>query len=117
VGIKIKRVYDQPAKSDGYRVLIDRIWPRGLKKTEARIDEWLKQIAPSTGLRKWFKHDPAKWEQFKRRYAAELKEHREELGKLVRESRKRTVTLVFGAKDIAHSNAMALKEYIERRIA
>ena len=116
MSIKIKRVYDKPAKSDGYRVLIDRIWPRGLTKGDARIDEWLKQIAPSTGLRKWFKHDPAKWEQFKKKYAAELKEHREELEKLKRESRTRTVTLVFGAKDIAHSNATALKEYLERKI-
>ena len=116
MGIKIKRVYDKPAKSDGYRVLIDRIWPRGLTKSDARIDEWLKEIASSTGLRKWFNHDPAKWEQFKKKYAAELKEHREELEKLARESRKRTVTLVFGAKDTAHSNAMALKEYLERKI-
>ena len=116
MGMKIKRVYDKPAKSDGYRVLIDRIWPRGLTKSDARIDEWLKEIAPSTGLRKWFNHDPAKWEQFKKKYAAELKEHREELEKLARESRKRTVTFVFGAKDTAHSNAMALKEYLERKI-
>lgn len=116
MGIKIKRVYDEPAKSDGYRVLVDRIWPRGLKKSDARIDQWLKQIAPSTGLRKWFKHDPAKWEQFKRKYAAELKGHREELEKLARESRKRSVTLVFGAKDVAHSNATALKEYLERKM-
>ena len=116
MGIKIKRVYDKPAKSDGYRVLIDRIWPRGLTKSDTRIDEWLKEIAPSTGLRKWFNHDPAKWEQFKKKYAAELKEHREELEKLARESRKRTVTFVFGAKDTAHSNAMALKEYLERKI-
>jgi uncharacterized protein YeaO (DUF488 family) len=111
--VKVKRVYDQPAKSDGLRVLVDRIWPRGLKKSEARIDEWLKEIAPSTSLRKWFKHDPNRWEQFKKKYTAELAEHREEVDKLAREARRRRVTLVFGAKDTAHNNALALKEYIE----
>jgi uncharacterized protein YeaO (DUF488 family) len=113
VGLKVKRVYDEPAKSDGHRVLVDRIWPRGLKKTEARIDAWLTEIAPSTALRKWFKHDPGKWEQFKKKYGAELKAHREEVEKLATESRKRSVTLLFGAKDTAHNNALALKEYIE----
>jgi|SRR5215472_4778107 uncharacterized protein YeaO (DUF488 family) len=113
VGLKVKRVYDAPAKSDGRRVLVDRIWPRGLKKSEARIDEWLRKIAPSTGMRKWFNHDPRKWEQFKKKYGAELKEHREEVEKLGRDSRKRTVTLLFGAKDTAHNNALALKEYVE----
>lgn len=113
MGLKIKRAYDQPEKSDGRRVLVDRIWPRGLKKSEAGIDEWLKEIAPSTALRKWFSHDPTKWAQFKNKYAAELKEHRGEVEKLARESRKQSVTLVFGAKDTAHNNALALKEYIE----
>ena len=78
-----------------------------------RIDEWLRELAPSTGLRKWFKHDPGKWNQFKKKYAVELKKRREEVEKLARESRKRTVTLLFGAKDTAHNNALALKEYIE----
>jgi uncharacterized protein YeaO (DUF488 family) len=113
VGVKVKRVYDKPAKSDGLRVLVDRIWPRGLKKSEARIDQWLREIAPSTSLRKWFKHDPRKWEQFKKKYAAELEEHREEVEKLARECRKRSVTLLFGAKNTAHNNALALKEYVE----
>src|SRR5262249_53139411 len=106
-------VYDASANSDGYRVLVDRIWPRGLKKSEARIDEWLKQIAPTTSLRKWFKHDLGKWEQFKRKYVAELKDHREQIDQLARESRKRSITFLFGAKDTAHNNAVALKEYIE----
>lgn len=114
MGLKVKRVYDEPAKSDGHRVLVDRIWPRGLKKSEARIDEWLREIAPSTGLRKWFKHDPAKWEQFKKKYTVELRNHRIEVEKLAHESRKRSVTLLFGAKDTAHNNAVALKEYLER---
>lgn len=115
VSIKVKRVYDEPAKSDGLRVLVDRIWPRGLKRSDAQIDEWLREIAPSTSLRKWFKHDPNKWEQFKRKYATELEEHRDDVEKLARESGKRRVTLLFGAKDTAHSNAMALKEYLERK--
>ncbi|HEY6155457.1 MAG TPA: DUF488 family protein [Candidatus Udaeobacter sp.] len=112
--VKIKRVYDEPAKSDGHRVLVDRIWPRGLKKSEARIDEWLKRIAPSTGLRKWFKHDPRKWEQFKKKYAAELKEHCEEAKKLAHKSRKQNITFLSGAKDTAHNNAVALKEHLDR---
>lgn len=114
MSIKVKRVYDEPAKSDGLRVLVDRIWPRGLKKSDAQIDEWLREIAPSTSLRKWFKHDPSKWEQFKRKYGTELEEHRDEVEKLARKSGKRRVTLLFGAKDTAHNNALALKEYLER---
>jgi uncharacterized protein YeaO (DUF488 family) len=114
VSIRLKRVYDKPANADGRRVLVDRIWPRGLTKQEVRIDEWLKEFAPSTKLRKWFGHDPARWKDFKKRYAAELDEHREQVERLARESRKRTVTLLFGTKDIDHNNAVALKEYIER---
>jgi len=114
VSIRLKRVYDKPAKSDGHRVLIDRLWPRGVKKNQARIDQWLKDIAPSTSLRKWFKHDPRKWKEFKKKYAAELEDRHEQVEKLVREARKRTVTLLFSAKDIEHNNAVALKEYIEQ---
>ena len=114
MSIKVKRVYDEPAKSDGLRVLVDRIWPRGLKKSDAQIDEWFREIAPSTSLRKWFKHDPSKWEQFKRKYGTELEEHRDEVEKLARKSGKRRVTLLFGAKDTAHNNALAQKEYLER---
>jgi uncharacterized protein YeaO (DUF488 family) len=115
VSLKVKRVYEEPAKSDGFRVLVDRLWPRGLKKSDAQIDEWLREIAPSTRLRKWYKHDPSKWVHFKSKYAAELKDHREEVDKLARESRRRTVTLLFGARDAVHNNAVALREYIERR--
>jgi len=114
VGVRVKRVYDQPAKADGYRVLVDRLWPRGLKKSEARIDEWLREIAPSTALRKWFKHDPDKWKEFKKKYSAELDDHREQVEKLAREARKRTITLLFSARDTEHNNAVALKEYIEQ---
>jgi uncharacterized protein YeaO (DUF488 family) len=112
--IRLKRVYDAPAKSDGWRLLVDRIWPRGLKKREAQIDEWLKEIAPSTALRKWFEHDPARWAEFRKRYAAELDKHSEEIEKLARTAMNRRVTLLFGAKDTKHNNAVALKEYIEQ---
>ena len=114
MSIRLKRVYDKPAKADGRRVLVDRIWPRGLKKNEARIDQWLKEIAPSTALRKWFAHDPGKWREFKKRYSAELDDQREQVEQLARAAKKRTVTLLFGAKDTEHNNAVALKEYIER---
>ncbi len=114
VGIQIKRVYDKPAKADGWRVLVDRLWPRGLTKKEAQIDNWLKDIAPSTALRKWFGHDPARWKEFKKRYAKELSNQGDRVEQLAREARKRTVTLLFGAKDIEHNNAVALKEHIEK---
>jgi uncharacterized protein YeaO (DUF488 family) len=114
VSIRLKRVYDAPAKADGRRVLVDRIWPRGLTKQEARIDEWLKEIAPSTTLRKGFGHDPARWKEFKKRYAAELDDHRDRVEQLSRAAKRRTVTLLFGARDTKHNNAVALKEYIER---
>jgi uncharacterized protein YeaO (DUF488 family) len=114
VGIRLKRVYDKPAKSDGRRVLVDRIWPRGLRKKEAQVDEWLRGIAPSTRLRKWFGHDPARWTEFKKRYAAELDDQRDRIKELAQEARKRTVTLLFAAKDIEHNNAAALKEYLQR---
>jgi uncharacterized protein YeaO (DUF488 family) len=114
MGFQIKRVYDKPAKADGRRVLVDRVWPRGLTKKEARIDDWLKEIAPSARLRKWFGHDRARWTEFKKRYGAELKAQREELEQLAQSARKRRITLLFGAKDIAHNNAVALKEQIEK---
>jgi uncharacterized protein YeaO (DUF488 family) len=114
VSVKVKRVYDEPAKSDGLRVLVDRLWPRGLKKKHARIDEWFKEVAPTTGLRKWFGHDPSRWEEFKKRYFRELDNRRERVEELARESKKRTVTLLFGAKDTEHNNAVAFKEYLQK---
>jgi uncharacterized protein YeaO (DUF488 family) len=114
VAMRIKRVYNEPAKADGRRVLVDRVWPRGLTKKEAQIDEWLKEIAPSARLRKWFGHDPARWKEFKKRYVAELKDQGEEVEQLAQKAKKRTVTLLFGAKDIEHNNAVALKEYVEK---
>jgi uncharacterized protein YeaO (DUF488 family) len=115
VSIRLKRVYEKPANADGRRVLVDRIWPRGLSKQEARIDEWLKEIAPSAKLRKWFGHDPDRWKEFKKRYAADLEDQRENVEQVARASKKRTVTLLFGAKDTRYNNAVALKKYIERR--
>lgn len=114
--IQCKRAYEPPAASDGVRVLIDRMWPRGISKQALQLDEWQKELAPSTGLRKWFGHDPAKWDEFKRRYHAELDEQAEAVGQLVETCRRQTITLVFGARDAVHSNAVALKEYLERRL-
>jgi uncharacterized protein YeaO (DUF488 family) len=114
MSIQLKRVYDKPAKTDGRRILVDRIWPRGLTKKEARLDEWLKEIAPSTALRKWFGHEPSRWEEFKKRYFRELGSQRERVEGLAQQSKKGTVTLVFGAKDTEHNNAVALKEYLRK---
>ena len=100
--LKIKRVYEQPAKGDGKRILVDRLWPRGLTKENASIDLWLRDIAPSTELRKWFGHDPDKWKEFKKRYHQELKNNKEQVSILYEQLEKRVVTLVYGAKDEQH---------------
>jgi uncharacterized protein YeaO (DUF488 family) len=111
--IKLKRAYEPPEKSDGLRVLVDRLWPRGVSKTAARIDLWLKETAPSDALRKWFGHDPSKWNEFRSRYVRELANSSEAVGQLKQFVSKGTVTLVYGAKDERHNNAVALKEYLE----
>ena len=116
MSIDVKRAYDPPARSDGYRVLIDRIWPRGVTKEDLKVDAWLKAVAPSTALRKWFGHDPKKWDEFGRRYARELEPHAAALEQLVERARAGHVTLVFAAKDIEHSNAVALREYLEGQL-
>lgn len=115
MSFKIKRVYEKPGRDDGIRVLVDRIWPRGVSKAEAKIDQWRKEIAPTTGLRKWFGHDPARWKEFKHRYFAELDAQSDALDELRKLAHAKTVTLVFGAKDTEHSQAAALKEYLEKR--
>lgn len=112
--VKIKRVYDPLSSEDGIRILIDRLWPRGIKKEEAKIDEWMKEIAPTTDLRKWFSHDPAKWPEFRKRYITELKNKSELFERLRSEAKKGTITLLFAAKDAEHSNAVILKEVIEK---
>ena len=113
--LKLKRAYDTASRSDGHRILVDRIWPRGVAREALRIADWVKDAAPSAGLRKWFGHEPARWPEFKRRYFQELDRHPEALMPLVEKSRTGTVTLVFAAKDAEHNNAVALKEYLERR--
>lgn len=115
MGIRLKRAYDEPAGSDGFRVLVDRVWPRGVRKEELDFDQWMKDIAPSTQLRKWFNHDPRKWDEFKRRYFKELESHDEDVELLERKAAEGSVTLVFAAKDEQRSNAAALREYLERR--
>jgi uncharacterized protein YeaO (DUF488 family) len=114
MSINLKRAYDQAAETDGYRVLVDRLWPRGIAKDDLRIDAWLKDLAPSAGLRKWFRHDPAKWDEFKARYARELEQRSNALERLVARARASRVTLVFGARDTEHNNAVALREHLER---
>jgi uncharacterized protein YeaO (DUF488 family) len=113
--IQVKRVYDKPARQDGFRVLVDRLWPRGLTKERAAVDLWLKDVAPSTELRKWFGHDPAKWKEFQSRYRQELKEQKEALAMLAEKSKERTVTLVYGARDEEHNEALVLKSVLARR--
>jgi uncharacterized protein YeaO (DUF488 family) len=113
--IYLKRIYDKPARNDGYRVLIDRMWPRGLTKGQAQVDAWLKALAPSPELRRWFNHDPDKWETFKNRYFKELDESRETVEQLATKARGQRLTLVFAAKNRKFNNAVALKEYLEQR--
>jgi len=111
--IKLKRAYDPPKQQDGLRILVDRFWPRGLRKQDAAIDLWLKELAPSEELRKWFGHDPEKWPEFRRRFRAELK-NRGDLIKLLRHrTTEGAVTFVYAAKDKAHNHAVVLKEFLE----
>jgi uncharacterized protein YeaO (DUF488 family) len=111
--INLKRVYEKPTKGDGMRILVDRLWPRGLTKQKANVDLWLKEIAPSTELRKWFHHDPKKWEEFKKQYRMELKNKKEPIEVLKKQLKRGTVTLVYGAKDEEHNEAIVLKELLD----
>jgi uncharacterized protein YeaO (DUF488 family) len=114
--IKTKRVYYPAVKEDGFRILVDRLWPRGLTKEKARINLWLKEIAPSDDLRKWFAHDPKKWDEFKRKYEIELDSKRDLLSKIKQiEKEKGTVTLLYSAKDEEHNNAVALCAVLGRK--
>ena len=112
--LKLKRVYEAPHKDDGTRILVDRLWPRGLTKEKAKVDLWLKEIAPSTELRKWFGHDPKKWRSFRERYQTELKHHADQLKLLKSKAKEGTVTLIYGARDQEHNEALVLKEFLER---
>ena len=114
--IKIKRIYEKPTKEDGWRVLVDRLWPRGMRKEAAHIDVWLKDIAPSDSLRKWFGHDPEKWGEFQKRYRNELAKEKELVTELKKmEKQHGTITLLFGAKDEEHNQAVALASLLNRR--
>jgi len=114
--ISLKRVYEKASAEDGKRILVDRLWPRGLKKEDAHIDELLRDLAPSNELRKWYGHDPAKWSQFKEKYWKELVAKKDIVSKLAKECREKKVTFVFAAKEQQYNNAAALKEYIESRL-
>ncbi len=110
--IKLKRGYEPPAAADGQRLLIDRLWPRGVSKAQAKVDRWIKDVAPSTDLRKWFDHDPARWQEFRGRYAAELRRQPQALRDLRKLARGGTVTLVYAARDEAHNNAVVLRDVL-----
>jgi len=111
--IRIRRVYDPPSPSDGRRILVDRMWPRGVRKDRAKIDDWIRELAPSTELRRWFGHDPARWQEFAERYGKELRQKRDLLDKLRAEGGDGAVTLLFAAKDREHNNAVVLKEFLD----
>lgn len=112
--IQCKRVYDEPSPDDGTRVLVDRLWPRGVSKEEAELDAWMKEVAPSDELRTWFDHDPEKWEAFRRRYREELSENEDAVASLHEAATKGTLTLVYSAKDREHNNAVVLRDYLKR---
>jgi uncharacterized protein YeaO (DUF488 family) len=113
--LKIKRIYGLPTSEDGIRILVDRLWPRGLSKEKVKIDLWLKDIAPSNELRKWFSHDPKKWIEFKKKYFKELNSQKDLVDLIIQKSKRGNVTLLYGAKDEKFNNALALREYLETR--
>jgi len=115
--VKLKRAYERPAAGDGTRILIDRLWPRGVRKADAAIEQWAKDIAPSTALRKWFGHDPARWQEFRSRYAVEVHAHLEQLNRLRALARKGPITLVYSAHDELHNDAVALRDFLLGRPA
>ena len=112
--IRLKRVYEEAARNDGFRILVERIWPRGVRKEKANIRLWAKEIAPSAELRKWYGHNLARWEEFKKRYWRELKGKQESLEEIRSRAREGTVTFVYAARDEEHNSAMALKDYLEK---
>ena len=110
--IETKRVYDPPGEADGYRVLVDRLWPRGVSKEDAALDRWMRELAPSDELRQWFDHDPARWDEFCNRYRQELEEKEEAISFLLEKGRQGLVTLLYAARDTEHNNAVALKDHL-----
>lgn len=107
--IRLKRAYEHPATGDGLRILVDRLWPRGVSKADAALDQWAKDLAPTTSLRKWFAHDPKRWDEFQHRYAVELRQHADELKQLRTQARKAPITLVYSAHDEVHNDAVVLR--------
>jgi uncharacterized protein YeaO (DUF488 family) len=114
--IQTKRAYEHASKTDGVRILVERLWPRGIKKEALSLDTWLKDVAPSTELRQWFQHDPAKWQEFRKRYSRELEENPEPWQRLLSIARRGRLTLVYSSHDEEHNNAVALKEFLERKL-
>ena len=114
--IEVKRAYEPATRDDGARVLVERIWPRGVRKTRLRLDAWLKDLAPSTELRQWFGHDPKRWPEFRRRYYAALRAHPDTWRALLTAARRGRVTLVYAARDVARNGAVALKAFLDRRL-
>jgi uncharacterized protein YeaO (DUF488 family) len=112
--IRVKRVYEKPSRTDGFRVLVDRLWPRGLSRERAAVDLWMKGVAPTPALRKWFGHDPARWTGFQRRYGEELRKNPKAVDVLRKRGRDHTVTLVYGARDTEHNGAVVLKGVLDR---
>ena len=113
--IKIKRIYEKPSKDDGYRILVDRLWPRGVSKSQAKVDLWLKEVTPTDLLRKWYSHDPEKWTKFQKFYKSELKERLGSLGKIKQiEKEKKIVTLLYAAKDTKHAHALVLLDVLKK---
>ena len=110
--VKVKRAYESPAHDDGTRILIDRLWPRGVKKVDAALDRWAKDLAPSTALRKWFGHDPTRWPEFRIRYAQEVRQHGDQIKQLRALARQRPITLVYSAHDEVHNDAVALRDFL-----
>ena len=113
--ITLKRAYDAVSRTDGTRFLVERLWPRGISKTKLRVDAWLKEVGPSTHLRKWFKHDPEKWDEFRRRYFKELASQPEAWQPILSAARRGRVTLVYSSHDTQHNNAVALQEYVQAK--
>jgi uncharacterized protein YeaO (DUF488 family) len=110
--VRIKRIYAEPDRGDGYRVLIDHVWPRGVSRERARLDEWARELAPSDQLRRWFAHDPARFDEFRARYRGELADQRDHVRELARRARSRPVTIVYAARDQQHNNAVVVAELV-----
>ena len=114
--LKLKRAYEPASREDGRRILVERLWPRGIRKASLPLDAWLKEVAPTAALRQWFSHDPKKWDEFQRRYRAELEQHPEVCDPILKAARRGTVTLVYSSHDTEHNNAAALRDYLEGRL-